>query len=251
MRLGAVVGALAATVSLSVASLSVASLSGASPASAADMTVAPVYKSPTYIPAVFSWTGFYVGLSAGGGWGSATFNDPFSQLNGGNPRLKGFLIGGVTGTNYQIGSLVVGVEGDFTGSWAKGGVTDTAGNFLQTEIIWTSTVSARLGWAFDRFMPYIKAGGAFDQDRNTAGSVFGGSNVGGIYRAGFGIGAGAEYAVTEHWILRAAWDYMKMPLRNVTMTGNALTATGTLFGPANASTGFSLNQFKGIVEYKF
>ncbi len=240
MRWGAVVATLAAA----------ASLSGAPPASAADLPVTPLYKSPTYIPAIFSWTGYYIGLSAGWGWGSGTFTDPFVPV-GGNPRLSGFLVGGTTGINYQIGSVVLGVEGDFTGSWAKGGVLDAAGNFLQTEVMWTSILAVRLGWAWDRFMIYGKGGGAFDQDRSTFGSVFGGSNMGGTYRAGWAVGAGAEYAVTEHWIVRAAYDYMTEPTKAVIMTGNALTAAGRPFSPVGANVGFSLNEFKGIIEYKF
>lgn len=241
MRWGTVVGALAA----------VASLSGASPASAADLPVSPLYKAPTYIPAIFSWTGYYVGLSAGWGWGSSHFIDPFSGTNVGSPRLSGFLVGGTTGINYQIGSVVLGLEGDFTGSWAKGSAFDAAGNFLQTEVMWTSILAARFGWAWDRFMIYGKAGGAFDQDRNTFGSVFGGSDSGGAYRAGWAVGAGAEYALTEHWIVRAAYDYMKQPAKTVILTGSALNAGGLLLPPAGANVGFSLNQFKGIIEYKF
>jgi len=239
---GAVVGALAALLSLSGLSLS-----GLSAAKAADLTPAPLLKAPSYIPAQFMWTGFYVGASVGWGFGSSSFNDPYplALVAAGSPRLSGLLLGGVTGINYQIGSVVIGFEGDFTGSWAKGSVTDAAGNFLTTEVMWTSTVAARFGWAFDRLLIYGKGGGAFDQDRNTAALPNGANDMGSTYRAGWDLGAGAEYAVTDHLIVRLAYDYMKFPSKDITFQGNAL---GT---PVNSSVGVTLNQIKGIIEYKF
>jgi outer membrane immunogenic protein len=238
---GAVVGVLAALVSLS----------GVPAAKAADMTPAPLVKAPSYIPAQFMWTGFYVGASVGWGFGSSSFNDPFpATVAAGSPRLSGLLLGGVTGINYQIGSVVIGAEGDFTGSWAKGSVTDAARNFLNTEVMWTSTVAARFGWAFDRLLIYGKGGGAFDQDRNTAALPNGSNDIGSTYRAGWDLGAGAEYAVTEHMIVRIAYDYMKFPSKNITFQGSALV-NGQIVSPLNSSVGVTLNEIKGVLEYKF
>jgi outer membrane immunogenic protein len=131
MKWGAVIGsvALAALTSL--------------PARAADMT--PVVQRPAtsgYIPAQFFWTGFYLGAGIGGGWGHSTFVDPFGSIA--SPSLKGFLLGGVAGINYQINSIVVGVEGDFVGSLAKGTTIDPLGNALQTQVLWTATITGRL-----------------------------------------------------------------------------------------------------------
>ncbi len=36
-------------------------------ASAADLSMPPIYRGPP--PAYFTWTGWYVGLNGGGGWG--------------------------------------------------------------------------------------------------------------------------------------------------------------------------------------
>jgi outer membrane immunogenic protein len=264
MRLGAVVAALAAAL--------YASVLGAPTAKAADMT--PILKGPAgsgYIPAQFSWTGFYLGLASGGGIGTANFTDPFPNAGGvaSSAKLSGFLVGGVTGINYQIGSLVVGFEGDFIGSWAKGSVVDTAGTTLTNEVMWTSTVAARLGWAWDRWMIYAKGGGAFDNDRSTAaigtsgpimGTTFvatGGSNMGGTLRAGWNVGGGVEWAVTEHWIARFAYDYLKFSGKIITFDGNAILAPDSnLLGrltalPVNGGVGVSLSEFKAVIEYKF
>src|SRR5260370_13537230 len=53
----------------------------ASPASGADLPRKPIYKAPPPVvaPVPFSWTGFYVGLNAGGAWGR---QDPTLRLTG-------------------------------------------------------------------------------------------------------------------------------------------------------------------------
>ena len=73
----------------------------------------PVPQAPVaYLPPppVFSWTGFYIGINGGGGFGNSNWLDPV-QGNSGNFNTSGFLIGGTVGANYQIGQFVLGVEG--------------------------------------------------------------------------------------------------------------------------------------------
>src|ERR1700688_5057141 len=108
MKWGVVKGgiALAALASLP------ASLSASSPARGADMT--PIAQRPAtsgYIPAQFFWTGFYIGAGIGGDWGTASFTDPLpGPFASASPSLKGFLVTGISGINFQISSVVVGVE---------------------------------------------------------------------------------------------------------------------------------------------
>ena len=76
-------------------------------ANAADLR-APTYKAPAYVaPLAPSWTGFYVGLNAGYGFGDADW-----PAAGPDPSPSGFLIGGTLGYNLQTGSWVWGIEGD-------------------------------------------------------------------------------------------------------------------------------------------
>ena len=70
-------------------------------------------------PAVFNWSGLYIGVHVGGGWRIGTVDDPYSanfnmasvtgdpvrDLNGGN-----FFGGGQVGWNIQSGALAFGPE---------------------------------------------------------------------------------------------------------------------------------------------
>jgi outer membrane immunogenic protein len=103
------------------------------PALAADM---PVKASPAPAP-VYSWTGWYVGLNAGGGWQNTTIDNGvtsnsgiafilFPALNGAIPQQfnthpSGFIGGGQIGYNYQFApNWVAGLEADFQGANIKG-----------------------------------------------------------------------------------------------------------------------------------
>ena len=235
MKWGAVIG--------SVALAAFASL----PARAADMTPIAQRAIPAgYIPAQFLWTGFYLGAGIGGGFGSAPFLDPFGTTA--SPSLKGFLLGGVAGVNYQINSFVFGVEGDFYASWAKGTALDPIGDALQTQVFWTATFTGRLGWAFDRLLIYGKGGAAFDYDRDTVFQPSGVVVVGSTNRAGWTVGGGVEYAVTEHWTTRIEYDYLRFPAKGFVFTGQ-----GVGIAPLNVggTVGINLSEIKLIVANKF
>src|SRR6185437_7019261 len=54
---------------------------GTASASAADIQRRQMpAKAPAYMPPpVYNWTGFYVGINGGGGWGRSDFSDPFAS----------------------------------------------------------------------------------------------------------------------------------------------------------------------------
>ena len=106
-------------------------IAATSVASAADLAVkAPVYKAPAAV--VSDWTGFYIGVNGGYGWGRS--NDwsipPLGAGFGigpiGTGATGGGLFGGQIGYNWQIKSWVIGVQGDGDWSNIKGNATNTA-----------------------------------------------------------------------------------------------------------------------------
>src|SRR6266478_6238367 len=109
---------------------------GAGSAVAADMPVRPPppVAAPATCCAVPDWTGFYVGIHGGGGWGHTSF-DPSESLIGGdalfvtsvppgpNSNPKGGVFGFQFGHNWQWGPVVGGLEIDFSGADIKESTT--------------------------------------------------------------------------------------------------------------------------------
>ena len=107
----------------------------------------------------YNWTGFYVGINGGGAFGTSAWDSTGSR------NVSGGLVGGTVGYNYQFGQAVFGVEGDI--DWADINGTSTTGCPLgcKTSDTWLSTVRGRLGYAADRFMPFVTGGAAFGDVR--------------------------------------------------------------------------------------
>jgi len=83
---------------------------------------------------IYNWTGFYIGINGGGGWGE-------SQWDGLNKfDLSGGMIGGTIGYNWQAGQIVVGAEGDIDWSGVKGTTTALCAAGCETRNKWLATV---------------------------------------------------------------------------------------------------------------
>ena len=83
----------------------------------------PVYKGSAPVVAYYNWTGFYVGINAGYGFGKSDW----SRCRRHSIKPKGYLVGGTLGYNYQVGSIVYGLEGDFDWSDVKDSVACAPG----------------------------------------------------------------------------------------------------------------------------
>ena len=171
--------------------------------------VAPI----AYVPS-FSWTGFYLGGSLG--WvqkdsdyatGAILLGQPFvvSSSSGKN----GLSYGVLGGYNYQMGQLVLGVEGDFTG-WTVGKMRYTAitGDFLTAHSKWGGAIRGRVGYAADRALFYVTGGAAVIS--NEISIPFTGISIGGDgARWGWTVGTGLDYAFTNNWFTGIEYRYSK------------------------------------------
>ena len=139
-------------------------------------------------------------------------------------RPTGFLGGGQVGVNYQIGQFVLGVEGDFSWSGIKGGTTlvrprAASGAHLQHRCDWTSTLTGRVGIAFDRWLVYGKGGVAWANDKfSTDVYTFPGSVDLTDTRIGWTAGAGVEYAFAPSWSAKLEYNYMDFGDKTVSFT---------------------------------
>lgn len=203
------------------------------PASAADLPRGSVpYKAPGYV-AQYNWTGVYVGINGGGGWGDSDWSN-FAVSN----SLSGGMIGGTAGYNWQgVGSpWVFGIEGDIGVSGFKDSVA-CAGLNCQTKNNWLGTVRGRVGYSWDRFLPYVTGGVAFgDVEANRTGFV-GVSET----NAGWTLGLGLEGVIVGNWT--AKLDYLYVDLGDVTC--NAASC-----GLAT-NVNFSANILRAGLNYRF
>jgi outer membrane immunogenic protein len=149
-------------------------IAASSSAFASDFPPPPNQMVPVrYAPlGAYNWSGCYFGGEGGAGWGKSSQTVAFSPrpADVGLPISNGFgvsgtLLGVTLGCNYQLANFVFGVEGD--PSWAN--VTATVRDlppFSPNRLSSTteeslSTLRARAGVAWDRFLFYGTGGAAF------------------------------------------------------------------------------------------
>lgn len=173
------------------------------------------------LPQLYDWTGFYLGGQIGYSWGS----DRLSEfLTAGRTPLgvsfdyhpSSFIGGAHLGFNYQIGSVVLGVEGDIEGMNARGGFNDPPlvrsaadpGGLVRVQQDWQASARARIGYAFDRLMIYGTAGAAFTRFEHSYFNPLAGFGEGGNFsRTGWTVGGGVNYAMTQNLILGLDYRY--------------------------------------------
>jgi outer membrane immunogenic protein len=207
------------------------------PALAADLP--PYSPAPYYNPApIFTWSGAYVGASAAFGFGRYTQDGSpyFGDASGG-------LFGVQAGYNYQSGPLVAGIEGDINFGGVSGTGNPFPGATANGNVNAEGSIRARFGYAFNHTLVYLTGGytGA-----NLKGSItdFGISpNIyanESTYLNGWTIGAGVEYALTQHISVKAEYLYSNY-------------GTGQLFSgtPDFARPGLSLSTLRAGVNYHF
>lgn len=213
-----------------LASVAALGILAAGAASAADLPSrkGPV-AAPVYVP-VFTWTGFYVGANAGYGWGNVNGNN-LGQIG----DLDGFVGGGQIGYNYQIGQFVIGAEADFQGADLGNG-SNLGLASVKTEYF--GTVRARVGVAFDRFLPYITGGWAYGNVKTSIPAIAFSADR--SHTGGWVIGGGLEYAFTNNLIGGVEYLYVDLGEKNVLNNG---------FGQAKVGTDFSV--VRARLSYKF
>jgi outer membrane immunogenic protein len=169
-------------------------------ASAADLRVRalPAYTVP--VPAFYNWTGCYVGSNGGGFWARSDWSPTFGFGDFGNQTASGGLGGVQVGCNYQVSAWVFGVQGDWDWVSASDNAVNPVFPFLtdHSDSKSLASVTGRGGYAWDRFLLYVKSGGAWlrtDFSLETAGPVFSVSET----RGGWTVGVGGEYAFFD-WL---------------------------------------------------
>jgi outer membrane immunogenic protein len=193
-------------------------------------------------PAIYDWTGIYVGFHVGGGIltdsvsqnGAAAFN----LGNSGSLRPAGVIGGGQIGANYEFAPWVVGIEGTWTDSAISGstllgctgtciiGTTGIAQERFTSHALWFAALTGRVGYAANDWLFYAKAGGgwmhvSYTEDLLTVG-VKGGPAFGTTAatqvlsddRSGFTVGAGIEFGLVENLSGKIEYDFYGFGSKN-------------------------------------
>ena len=207
---------------------------------AADLGPEMPLKAPL-APVPFTWTGCYAGGQAGGGWGQKNLTDdagilsPITGFASANLAISGYSLGGQIGCDYQFApNWVLGIEGAAAGGniggksavAQPGGIPGDSASFHDTTDLLTS-VTARVGYAWDRWLLYAKGGAAWADDRYSASGGFLGTPFdfeASENRFGWTAGAGIEWAFCNDWSVKLEYDYYGFGSRSVTFidanTGN-------------------------------
>lgn len=194
--------------------------------SAADLPSGKHLPMAPPLPSFFNWTGFYAGVQIGHAWGQDTTKEFFSA--GRVPVRSDYIYdysadslvgGGHLGFNYQMGALVLGVEGDLEATNASGGFNDPGGRpgptidpggIVRVKQDWQGSVRARLGYAFDRLMVYGSGGVSFSRFEYSYFNPFPLVNAGEggkFSRTGWTVGGGANYAMSDRIIVGLDYRY--------------------------------------------
>jgi outer membrane immunogenic protein len=242
---------------LLLASAAATALLGGS-VNAADLArPAPVYVPRPVLVPVFTWTGCYVGGNVGGIWAHNDWNDTIVGDFGTN-TASGALGGVQGGCNYQYGAWVFGVQGDY--DWSN--VNNNTANVIfpvlsdQTQIKSLSSVTGRVGYSWDRFLAYVKGGGAWLQSNENVQVA--GFNVAtaSTTNTGWTIGVGGEYAFLNWLTGFVEYDYYNFSNSN----SNALVCTagacgvspgGLLVAFGNVGVTTNVNVVKAGLNFKF
>jgi len=193
----------------------------------------PVKAPPLPLPLPFTWTGCYAGGNIAGGWGNKDLTDTTgvvaasSGFASASLSTAGYMLGGQIGCDYQfVSNWVLGIEGAASGGSIGEstnvaqplGIPGDSATFKETTDF-LSGATARLGYAWDRWLWYIKGGAAWAGDKYSAFGVFLGTPYdfeGLETRLGWTVGAGVEWALWDDWSLKLEYDYYGFAHRNVT-----------------------------------
>lgn len=206
------------------------------------------------------WTGFYVGAHAGyafSGDAVYTYTEAGNFEPAGRPRptdLEGFIGGGQIGFNYQMGGLVLGIDGTYSAGSLKDTLLENplpTGNDYRTNtsLNYLATASGRAGLAFNWLLVYAKGGVAFTTVDFDASFINGSTRTSisnDFDRTGLVAGGGLELALSRNWTFGIEYAHMDFGSENVTLpvTNSGITQEKLDFN-------FAIDSVTARVNYKF
>ncbi len=177
------------------------------------MAISAAHAADVESAAGFDWTGAYIGVHLG--YGEPSFDGVFDTGEGDSEDITfaddidtDGLLGGIQGGyNYQMGSIVLGIEADLTFTDYSGSTVDVQNDVVEARVDYLASLRARAGFALDTLLIYATGGLAY------ADGEFGITDSGDptyvhkIDEVGYVVGGGIEWAATEEVSLRVEGLY--------------------------------------------
>jgi len=235
-----------------------------------------------YVP-LNDWTGFYVGISGGYGFGNSTFVAtgafatelanavPTASLPTDSMDHHGGIVGGQAGFNYQFANrFVLGAVADWSWADIKGSVCVeksttvrinnvpvTTGHcdgspdnsFAKAKISWLATFRGNLGFApTNDLLAYLTGGFAVAGIEGRITHLTSGTDPDVTDKAtltGFAAGGGVKYKFARSWSIGAEYIYVHLGKHGYTFTNPAVSDAATV----DAKT--HLDIIRGSLSYEF
>ena len=248
------------------------------------LTAGPVSVNAADLPlmpapagSIYSWSGFYVGGTVGGAWGTLdpVTSTSFVPLVGyfgaagdvgavnaaGVQRINrsGVTVGAEAGYNWQFGNIVAGIEADIesirlSGSAVSGpnlyaSVPSTFTIASSASANWLFTTRPRIGWAANNWLFYATGGlavtnlNAVFAFNDTFASAVEGASISNT-RLGYTVGGGIEAGLWDRWTLKV--EYLYVNFNSVSVTSTNLV----VLSQALATVPIPAQQFTHSVDLK-
>lgn len=243
---------------------------------AAAFAALPAYGADLYAPgvsakdapmydAVPNWTGFYLGVNGGYGWGAARSTLSTAAIDNGvlitalPPAgdtskfwTSGGFGGGQLGYNLQRDRFVFGIEADIqsadiTGKAFSESVTGniTTDAWVKSRLDWFGTVRGRLGYSYGGSLIYATGGFAYGGVRDsliqTVNATAAGSDGRNATLTGYTVGGGLEYALTPVWSVKAEYQYINLGTVNLAASNDVVYGSGIDTGTGTGSSSAKLD----------
>src|SRR5947207_2951999 len=216
----------------------------------------PYARNPAPVDLPPSWAGFYLGGQVGYGmdsvrWrnlGASAFFSPPNSLT--LDRGSGVIGGGQLGYNFQYNRLVLGIEGsvsaaDFDRSFASPYFPAT--DVWSSRLTWLTTVTGRVGYGFDNWLPYVKGGfAAGNVETSIQTSPFGVISQGSAVHSGWTLGGGVEFKIAPQFSL--GLEFMHTDLGRSTDINGPQIVPGA---PESYGVGLRSNSIMARFNYLF
>jgi outer membrane immunogenic protein len=162
-----------------------------------------------------SWTGFYVGASAGTVSEESAWFIP-GVVTTPTSSDDGAIYGGTVGFGFKSGVWVFGIEGDWSKTDLDVGPISACGGNCRTSAEWLATLRARVGFLVSpSTLLYATGGAAWAEIKGTAAGVSEKETA-----TGWTWGGGFEVKLDKHWSVKG--EYLRVELDDTLVCGTVV-----------------------------